>query len=254
MLLDASLSLGYPGRPRVLDGFELSLAPGEVCGLAGPSGSGKSTFGLALLGLHDRAQIEGKLQFDHRDLTRLSEGEWRNVRGREIALVPQSPLASLNPRLSVAAHFREAWSVHARGDWRAAVREALHAAQLDYSEDLLGKRPRQLSVGMAQRVLIAMAVLHRPKLIVADEATSALDLIAQAGILSLFRELRDRYGLSVLFITHDLAAAGSVCDRLAILHQGRVVEHGPAAQVLAAPRHAYTQALVAALPAPVFTA
>jgi ABC-type dipeptide/oligopeptide/nickel transport system ATPase component len=184
-------------------------------------------------------------------LIECKESDLQRIRGREISLVPQSPLASLNPCLRLATQFKEAWCAHKpeeKSGWHQESLTALNAASLPAEEDFLRRYPRELSVGMAQRVLIALGVLHRPKLLIADEATSALDLITQSEILGLFKKLSRTYGISILFITHDLAAAASVCDRLAILYNGEIAESGTPEQILRHPRHPYTARLVAALP------
>jgi ABC-type dipeptide/oligopeptide/nickel transport system ATPase component len=252
-LLSTDVSVDYRTKPGVLRRFQLELEAGEIVGLAGQSGSGKSTFALTVLGLHDRknAKVTGRVEFAGKNLIDFKEAGLRKIRGREISLVPQSPLASLNPCLRLATHFKEAWCAHrpeAKGKWREESLTALNAASLPAEEDFLRRYPRELSVGMAQRVLIALAVLHRPKLLIADEATSALDLITQSEILALFKQLSNAYGISILFITHDLAAAASVCDRLAILHNGEIAESGPPGQILQNPAHPYTARLIAALP------
>lgn len=250
-LLSADISVDYPAKSGVLRGFQLELAAGEILGLAGQSGSGKSTFALAVLGLLDRARVTGRVEFLGRNLVGTREAELRRIRGREISLVPQSPIASLNPCLRLATHFKEAWAVHraeSRNQWREETSRALQAASLPADDEFLRRYPRELSVGMAQRVLIALAVLHRPKLLIADEATSALDLITQSEILGLFKQLSREYGMAVLFITHDLVAAASICDRLAILNEGAVAETGRVDQILQRPSHPYTRRLVAALP------
>ena len=230
----------------------MEIGEGEIFGLAGQSGSGKSTFALALLGLLEaRAQVKGSILFRGQELTRFNERDWLRLRGREIALIPQNPLGSLNPCLRLGTQFQEAWTVHrkdAKAQWRDEALRALDAASLPVKEDFLRRYPRELSVGMAQRVLIAMALLHRPRLILADEATSALDLITQAEILKLFQEINRTYGASLLFITHDLAAAAQICHRLAVLHQGEVVECGQTAQMFERPVHPYTRKLMDALP------
>jgi ABC-type dipeptide/oligopeptide/nickel transport system ATPase component len=252
-LLFTDVSVDYRTKPGVLRNFQLEMGVGEIVGLAGQSGSGKSTFALTTLGLLDRnnAKITGRIQFAGRNLVDSKEPELRRIRGREISLVPQSPLASLNPCLRLATQFKEAWNTHrpeSKNRWHEEALTALEAASLPAEEDFLRRYPRELSVGMAQRVLIALAVLHRPKLLIADEATSALDLITQSEILALFKKLSRTYGISVLFITHDLAAAASLCDRLAILHNGEVVEAGSPEQILLRPVHPYTVRLAAALP------
>jgi ABC-type dipeptide/oligopeptide/nickel transport system ATPase component len=237
----------------VLRDVELEIRRGEVLGLVGQSGSGKSTLAMAILGLLDRksAWTEGAIHFDGCDLLNLRERELRALRGRKIALVLQSPLSSLNPALKIRTQLTEAWRAHAAGpsaDCEAAIRAALESVSLPSSDEFLRKHPSQMSVGQAQRVLIAMAVMHRPSLLIADEATSALDVITQSEILALFRQLNRNFGMAILYISHDLASVAGICDRIAILHQGQIVETGTAEQVLTSPRHEYTQRLMAAMP------
>jgi len=249
-LLSARISAEYPGRSPILSGCEIEIGSGEIFALAGESGSGKSTFALSLLRLLDGAQarLNGHVHFEGQDLFRLPEREMRRIRGRKISLVPQSPIESLNPALRIGAQMREAFEVHCSGDWRLASLRALGDVRLPACDDFLRCYPRQLSVGMAQRVLIAMAILHRPPLVIADESTSALDVITQAEVLELLRRLQAKFGMSILFITHDLLAAARICHRIAVLHQGRIVESGSVREVFERPRHPYTQSLVAALP------
>ncbi|HTS38291.1 MAG TPA: ABC transporter ATP-binding protein [Candidatus Solibacter sp.] len=251
-LLKAMLSVRYGAKP-VLQRVELQIERGEVLGLIGQSGSGKSTLAMLILGLLDRkrTQIEGSIEFEGRDLLPLREKELRELRGRKISLVLQSPLSSLNPALKIRTQLREAWRAHAHGpkeESEAAIRRSLESVSLPSSSEFLQKRPAQMSVGQAQRVLIAMAVLHRPALLIADEATSALDVITQSEILALFRELNRSTGMSILYISHDLASVAGICDRIAILHQGQIVETGAANQILTGPQHEYTQRLMSALP------
>jgi len=253
VLLSAHLSVRYGDKPSVLRDISLDIRRGEVLGLIGQSGSGKSTLGMSLLGLLDkkRTHSAGTIYFEDGDLLQLRERELRSLRGRKIALVLQSPLSSLNPALKIRTQLKEAWRAHASGskdDCEAAIRSALESVSLPSTDDFLNKRPSQMSVGQAQRVLIAMAVMHRPALLIADEATSALDVITQAEILALFRELNRSTGMSILYISHDLASVAHICDRIAILHQGQIVELGATAQVMSAPQHEYTQRLMSALP------
>ncbi len=224
-----------------------------MLGLVGQSGSGKSTLALAILGLLDkkRSQAEGNIQFQDSDLLRLSERELRALRGRAIALVLQSPLSSLNPALKIRTQLKEAWRAHASGtsvDCANAIRTSLQSVSLPTDDDFQRKYPSQMSVGQAQRVLIAMAVMHRPALLIADEATSALDVITQSEILALFRELNRSTGMAILYISHDLASVAGICDRIAILHEGQIVECGVTEQIFANPQHEYTQRLMAAIP------
>lgn len=252
ILLSAQLSVRYAGKPAVLRGVRLEIRRGEVLGLVGQSGSGKSTLALAILGLLDKkAQVEGTIRLQESDLLQLSERELRALRGRTVALVLQSPLSCLNPALKIRTQLKEAWRAHASGttaDCANAIRASLQSVSLPTDDEFLRKHPSQMSVGQAQRVLIAMAVMHRPALLIADEATSALDVITQAEILALFRGLNRSSGMAILYISHDLASVAGICDRIAILHQGQIVETGTTEQVLTTPRHEYTQRLMAAMP------
>ena len=243
----------YGEKPPVLHDAEIQLRRGEVLGLIGQSGSGKSTLAMSILGLLDRkrVKVQGTIDFDGQDIVCCSERELRKLRGRKIALVLQSPQSSLNPALKIRTQLKETWNAHAAGSTSQcedAIGSALESVSLPSSEDFLRKYPSQMSVGQAQRVLIAMAVIHRPALLIADEATSALDVITQSEILQLFRTLNRKFGMSILYISHDLASVAGVCDRVSILHEGRVVETGSTEQVLVEPQHEYTQRLIAAMP------
>jgi ABC-type glutathione transport system ATPase component len=253
VLLAARVSVRYGDKAAVLREVTLEIRRGEVLGLVGQSGSGKSTLAMAILGLFDRnrARAEGTIEFEGCDLLRLRERELRGLRGRKIALVLQSPLSSLNPALKIRTQLKEAWRAHAAGpnaECDGAIRAALGSVSLPSSDEFLRKYPSQMSVGQAQRVLIAMAVMHRPALLIADEATSALDVITQSEILALFRALNRSSGMAILYISHDLASVAGICDRIAILHEGQIVESGNTEQVLTSPRHEYTQRLMAAMP------
>lgn len=251
-LLATHVSVQYGNKP-VLREVRLEIQRGAVLGLVGQSGSGKSTLAMAILGLLDRkrATTRGSILFEGSDLLTLSEPQLRNLRGRKIGLVLQSPLSSLNPALKIRTQLREARRAHASGsssDCDAAIRKALESVSLPSDDDFLRKYPAQMSVGQAQRVLIAMAVVHRPALLIADEATSALDVITQAEILNLFHELNHNYGMAILYISHDLASVAGICDRVAILHEGQIIESGNTHQVLTTPSHTYTQRLLASMP------
>jgi ABC-type dipeptide/oligopeptide/nickel transport system ATPase component len=254
-LLSASVTVRYPGKGPVLRDCSIEVESGEVVGLIGQSGSGKSTLALAILGLlgRHRARVEGKINFQGVDLLGMSERELRGLRGRSVSLVLQSPLASLNPALRIRTQLEEAWRVHCLGaatkaDCTRAIQQALTSVSLPSDGDFLRKYSSQLSVGQAQRVLIAMAVMHRPALLIADEATSALDVITQAEILQLFARLNRETGMSILYISHDLPSVAGICKRIAILNEGEIVECGPTAQIFAAPVHPYTRRLMSSLP------
>lgn len=175
----------------------------------------------------------------------------RSVRGRLISLIPQSPVAALNPVLRIGTQLREAWLAHSREAWsdqKQRILRLLESAGLSAEESFLRRFPDQISVGQAQRVLIVMALLHAPPMLIADEPTSALDLITQREVLDLLGRVVREHQMSLLFISHDLVAVAELCQRLAILHDGRIVECGPVKEVLAAPKHPYTQQLVASVP------
>jgi peptide/nickel transport system ATP-binding protein len=252
-LLETCLSVDYPNKPGVLREVRLKVSEGDMVGLVGESGSGKSTIALALLRLleHKGAAIHGEILFNGRDLLPLRANQMRQIRGREIALVLQSPLASLNPALRIGTQMAEAWRAHVSGaaakQWKDQALELFARVSLPAEESFLNRYPRQLSVGQAQRVLIAMAVLHKPRLLIADEPTSALDAVTQSEILDLFRRLNREMNMAMLFISHDLLAVASLCSRIAILQRGQIIESGPTGQMFRDPRTADTRALLEAV-------
>src|SRR5262249_11232771 len=216
-------------------------------------GSGKSTLSLAILRLlHLKGgKVTGTVSFEGEDLLAKTEAEMRSVRGRRISIVLQSPLSALNPALRIGSELGEAWEARGNGSREArdaAVCSALGNVSLPSDDDFLRRRPAQLSVGQAQRVIIAMAILHRPALLIADEPTSALDSITQSEILGLFGRLNRELQMGILYISHDLLSVASLCHRIAILNAGEIVECSTPRQIFRAPRHPYTERLVAALP------
>jgi len=315
-VLSFRISAGYAGKPHVLRDVSLEVHGGEIVGLVGRSGEGKSTIATSILGLLPLkgGNCSGQILFRGRELLRLTESEMRRLRGKEIGLVPQSPLAALNPNIRLGAQLDEAWRAHASGkacfnllglfsrnrlagcgrrlmsrlagetacpttglqaladhggagiqpvrafsrnllagrldlgkpDWRPL----LESVSLPAEPRFLRQYPRNLSVGLAQRFLIALAILHRPSLLLADEPTSALDSITQAEILALFAKLNRTEGLAILYISHDLASVASLCHRVAILDGGEIVESGPTARIFGQPKHDYTRKLIAAIPQP----
>jgi len=251
-LLSISLSAEY-AKKSVLQQITFQIARGEILGLVGQSGCGKSTLALAILRLLHlkRGKSFGTIQLNGLDLMSLSEPQMRSIRGKEIGLVLQSPLSSLNPVLRIGTQMAEAWRAHRRGgrqECRNALLDALANVSLPPEEEFLRRYPAQISVGQAQRVLIAMAVLHRPTLLIADEPTSALDVITQAEVLGLFRNLSRKMGVAILYITHDLLSVSTIADRIAVMHRGEIVECREPQAIFTDPQHAYTRNLIAALP------
>ncbi len=228
------------------------VAAGEVLGIVGESGSGKSVTARASVRLQqpESATIGGALLFRGRDLRGLDREALRSLRAREIAMVVQDPAAALNPVMTIGAQLTRVHRLH--GGSAAAAREAaltlLGRLRIADAESRLLAYPHQLSGGMRQRVLIALALICRPALLIADEPTTALDVTVEADILALLDELRREMGLAMLMISHNLSVIGRICDRVAVMYAGRILEEGPTARLLAAPRHPYTQALLASVP------
>jgi ABC-type dipeptide/oligopeptide/nickel transport system ATPase component len=252
-LLSFAITAGYPGRPDVLRNATFEMGSGEILGLVGRSGEGKSTIAMAILKLLDikGGAMRGEICFQGVDLASLSERGMRRIRGREIALIPQSPVASLNPALTIGAQFREAWNAHQDApfaEFEPRLMDLLASVSLPAEKSFLHRRPGHLSVGQAQRVLIAMALVHRPPLVIADESTSALDMITQAEILELLARLNRELGMAILYISHDLLSVGALCGRVAILHDAEIVECRPTREIFLDPRHPYTRQLIAAIP------
>ncbi|MGO8919921.1 MAG: ABC transporter ATP-binding protein [Stellaceae bacterium] len=250
------LSLELAGRGRavpILRGVSLDLAAGTVLGLVGESGAGKTMVGKAVLGLQpERARISGgAIRFAGRDIARLDAEERRALRGRGMALIPQDPMSALNPVMRIERQMTDVIRFHLGLDRAAAHVRALTllaAVHIREPERVLRQYPHELSGGMRQRVLIAIAFGCRPQLIIADEPTTALDVTVQRQILRLVKELQSTAGTALLFITHDLGVVAKICDRVAVMHAGRIVEAADVAEVFARPRHAYTKALFAATP------
>jgi ABC-type glutathione transport system ATPase component len=236
-LLQVDVSADYPGRPGVLQDVRFRIARGEAAGLVGESGSGKSTLALALLRLIELrgGSMRGSIRFDGRELMECAPGEMRRIRGREIALVFQSPMSALNPALRIETQLREVWRAHSVEAWSGArprIQEMMVRIGLPAGAAFLRRYPRQLSVGQAQRVAIAMAVMHGPKLLIADEPTSSLDPESRGGILELFERLNGELGISILYISHDLASVARLCQSSGVIEAGRLVDWGPAGEVL----------------------
>ncbi len=249
-LLECDISATYRRTGAGVRDIRFAVGRREILGIAGESGSGKSTIASAILGLtkHRGGDVRGSIRFDGTELLGLPERQWRALRGRHISLVSQSSMAALNPALRLRTQFSEVWRAHRRdGDWRVAATPTLELLRVPATPEFFDRYPSELSVGLAQRVLVALSLLHQPDLLIADEPTSALDLVTQAELLALFRRLRDERSMSLLFISHDLLALASVCDRIAVLQSGTLVEVVEADRFLTSPSHEYTRQLVAAL-------
>jgi peptide/nickel transport system ATP-binding protein len=251
------LTIAFGGR-TVVDRVSFTLSGGETLGLVGESGSGKSATSLAILGLlPPTAQLAGRIVFDGEVLLDASKPDgdpWRRLRGRAMAMIFQEPMTALNPVMRIGGQIAEALVAHAprmpRAEVRRRVVQALEEVALPRPEERLRDYPHQFSGGQRQRILIAMALINRPRLLIADEPTTALDVTVQAQILALLRQLRERHALATLFISHDLAVVSQICDggRVAVMQHGRLVELAPAAELFAHPRHDYTRRLLASAP------
>jgi len=241
------------GEVKAVDGVSFSIAPGEVLGLVGESGSGKSITGFSIIGLIDEPGriVEGSIKLEGRELVGLPSHELRAIRGKTISMVFQDPMMTLNPVLSIGTQIKLALEAHetfSSAEARERAIKALRQVRISDPERKVDFFPHQFSGGMRQRVAIAIALLHRPKLIICDEPTTALDVSIQAEILAEMKELVSELGTALIWISHDLAIVSSIADRVAVMKSGNIVEIGPALGVLTKPQHDYTRALLDALP------
>ena len=243
------------GTVRAVRDVSFSIAQGEVLGLVGESGSGKSVSSLAILRLlPPQAQVSGRIEFGGEDLLTLPEAAMRDIRGAGISMIFQEPMTALNPVMRVGDQVAEAALAHARQPriskseaWRAAI-EALRTVAIPEPERRARDYPHQLSGGQRQRVMIAMAIVNRPQLLIADEPTTALDVTIQAQVLDLLNELRQKFALAMLFVSHDLAVVSQVSHRIAVMYAGSLVEMGTTEQVFHQPAHPYTRGLLRSVP------
>jgi ABC-type dipeptide/oligopeptide/nickel transport system ATPase component len=257
MLLDVQdLTVVFAGTRSTVtavDRVSFQLERGETLGVVGESGSGKSVTAFSILRLvQPPGRITGgRIFFEGRDLLTLSEHEMREVRGARISLIFQEPMTALNPVMRVGDQIAEALTVHglaSRADARLRAVELLEAVRIPDASKRVRDYPHQLSGGMRQRVMIAIALACRPPLIIADEPTTALDVTIQAQVLELIRELKARFNLALLLITHDFGVIAEMADRVAVMYRGSLVEQGPVRQILREPMHDYTKSLLAAVP------
>src|SRR5437867_9439249 len=242
------------GVARAVDGVSFHIDAGETVGLVGESGSGKSVTALSLLRLiasPGRIEPDSRMMFEGRDLLKLPEDDMRRVRGNRIAMIFQEPMTALNPVFTVGDQIAEVSRVHERASRKAAWTRAVEMLELVGIPDpaeRANEYPHQLSGGMRQRVMIAMALMMRPALVIADEPTTALDVTIQAQILDLLRDLQQRFGTSILLITHDMGVVAETVSRVIVMYAGEVVEQAPVDRIFAKPHHPYTEGLLAAMP------
>jgi oligopeptide/dipeptide ABC transporter ATP-binding protein len=259
LLQVSHLTVAFPMRQRgdistvsAVRDVDFSVAQGEVLGLVGESGSGKSVSSLAIMRLlPSQAAVRGSISFEGQELLSRPEAEILQLRGREIAMIFQEPMTALNPVMRIGDQVAEAVRAHHRVSkneaWTRAI-EALRTVAIPDTDRRARDYPHQLSGGQRQRVMIAVAIVNRPKLLIADEPTTALDVTVQAQILDLLAELRQQFRLAMLFISHDLAVVSKVSDRVAVMYAGEIVETGPAKQVFFSPLHPYTRGLMNSVP------
>jgi len=243
------------GEIPAVDNIDFDVHEGEVLGIVGESGCGKSVTSLSIMGLVPSPPGKitgGEILFNDRDLTKLSEKEMRKVRGNDVAMIFQEPMTSLNPLFTIGNQLVEAISIHKK-NWskkqaKERAIEMLTLVGLPRADELMKEYPHQLSGGMRQRVMIAMALVCDPKVLIADEPTTALDVTIQAQILKLMKELNERLNTAVLLITHDLGVVAETCERVVVMYGGKIVEEGPVSVIFQDPQHPYTKGLLQSVP------
>ena len=241
------------GEVKALNDVSIRLKEGEVLGIVGGSGSGKSVTAYSLMGLtaHPGKLVSGSLYFNGHQIETMSEKEMRKIRGNEISIIFQDPMTSLNPVYTIGNQIMEAILLHTdkkKAQARERAKELLELVGINEPEKRLKQYPHELSGGMRQRVMIAIALACEPKLLIADEPTTALDVTIQAQILELMMELKDKLGMAIIMITHDLGVVASMCERIAVMYAGKIVEYGTAEDIFYRPRHQYTKGLIRSIP------
>ena len=241
------------GEVKALNDVSIHLKEGEVLGIVGESGSGKSVTAYSLMGLtaHPGKLIGGTLQFNGHEIEEMGEKEMRKIRGKEISIIFQDPMTSLNPVYTIGNQITEVIRLHTDKDKKQAyarAKELLELVGINEPEKRLKQYPHELSGGMRQRVMIAIALACELKLLIADEPTTALDVTIQAQILELMMELKDKLGMAIIMITHDLGVVASMCDRIAVMYAGRIVEYGTTDDIFYRPHHMYTKGLIRSIP------
>ena len=238
---------------HAVDGLDLTIGRGQTLGLVGESGCGKTVTALSVMGLLPKvsAEVSGRIRFDRAELLSLSDREMRNLRGDRLAMIFQEPMTSLNPSYSIGEQIAESLIRHrglSRGEARAPTIELLRLVKIPSPEQRVDDYPHRLSGGMRQRAMIALALACDPELLIADEPTTALDVTIQAQILALMRDLKTSTGIAIILITHDLGLVAEICDHVAVMYAGEIVEYAPVDALFAAPQHPYTIGLLGSIP------
>ncbi|MBR3552593.1 MAG: ABC transporter ATP-binding protein [Clostridia bacterium] len=241
------------GEVKALNGVSFSMDDGEVLGIVGESGSGKSVTAYSIIGLtaFPGKLIGGTIRFNGHDVDKMTEKEFRKMRGNEVSIIFQDPMTSLNPVYTIGNQIEEVIRLHTdktKQEVKARARELLELVGINEPEKRLKQYPHELSGGMRQRVMIAIALACEPKLLIADEPTTALDVTIQAQILELMQELREKLGMSIIMITHDLGVVASMCDKIAVMYAGYIVEYGTTDEIFYQPSHEYTKGLIKSIP------
>lgn len=251
---DEKLSFFTPaGEVKALNGVSFSMNDGEVLGIVGESGSGKSVTAYSIMGLtaYPGKLIGGTIYFNGHQIEKMSEKEMRKIRGNEVSIIFQDPMTSLNPVYTIGNQITEVIRLHTGKSKKEAydrAKELLELVGINEPTKRLKQYPHELSGGMRQRVMIAIALACEPKLLIADEPTTALDVTIQAQILELMQELRQKLGMSIIMITHDLGVVASMCERIAVMYAGHIVEYGTADEIFYEPKHEYTKGLINSIP------
>lgn len=251
---DECLSFFTPaGEVKALNGVSFSMEEGEVLGIVGESGSGKSVTAYSLMGLtaYPGKLVGGTIMFNGHQVDTMTEKEFRKMRGNEVSIIFQDPMTSLNPVYTIGNQIREVILLHTdktKKEAQERAKELLELVGINEPEKRLKQYPHELSGGMRQRVMIAIALACEPKLLIADEPTTALDVTIQAQILELMQELREKLGMSIIMITHDLGVVASMCEKIAVMYAGHIIEYGTADEIFYTPKHEYTKGLIKSIP------